>query len=159
MSTHIHTPNAPETLPSRMTKTLYYLTVYCFPLLQTLSSATKCQFLCPMHSEANKAKHWSLEQKKFCCGAMEGKWVAHAQKTWNSPNSSKGFQQSMFFKARWGRGMPAYVITLCTILIGWWWDNKVVSQVLTLSILRARRSGATCSWSSSSSFTPLGGGF
>jgi len=142
-----------------MTETLYYLTVFCFPFLQTLLSVTKCQFLCLMHSEANKPKHWSLEQKKFCCRAMEGKWVAHAQKTWDSPTPPKSFSKAFFFKATWGRAIPGYVITLCTILIGWCWGNKVVSQVLTLSILKCQKIWGTCSWSSSSSFIPLGSGF
>ena len=122
-----------------MTETLYYLTVFCFSFLQTPSSVTKCQFIYPMHSETHKPKHWRLEQKKFCCRPMQRKWVAHAQKAWSSPNSLKEFQQSIFFKATWGKGTPGYAITLCTILIGWGWGNKVVSQVLTLSIVKCHK--------------------
>ena len=39
-------------------------------------------------------------------------------------------------------------------LIGWWWDNKVVSQGLSLSILRLQQAGAMCSWPSSSYHLP-----
>ena len=41
---------------------------------------------------------------------------------------------------------------------GWRWGNTVVSQGLTLSVLRHSMSGATYSWSSNK-FLPFGGGF
>ena len=45
-----------------------------------------------MHSDANKPKHWSLEQRKFIaesCKKMGGSCP-------QSPKLSKGFQQSTF---------------------------------------------------------------
>ena len=39
-------------------------------------------------------------------------------------------------KTRWGRGVPGCVISSCTILTDWWCGKKVVSQGLTLSILK-----------------------
>ena len=41
-----------------------------------------------------------------------------------SPNSLMGFSKS-FLKARWGR-VPGYLVTWCTILIGWWQGNRAV---------------------------------
>ena len=62
-----------------------------------------------------KAKHWVWEQKEVHCRAMQGDWVAHAQK---KPKLSDGLQQSIFKeklrKYAWGtiiwilqRGAPA----------------------------------------------------
>lgn len=41
-----------------------------------------------------------------------------------------------FLKARWRRGIPGYVISSCTMLIGWWWCNSMVSKRLILPTLR-----------------------
>lgn len=61
-----------------------------------------------------------------------------------------------FWKAKWRKGGPGYVVSSCIILIGLRWDNQVMSQGLTSSLLR---SGGYCSQCSSSTFLPFDGGF
>ena len=47
------------------------------------------------------------------------------------------FQESIF-KVGEGEASQRYVMSSCTILIDWWWGNRVVSQGLTSSVLRLK---------------------
>ena len=46
-------------------------------------SVAECKFLCLTHSEVKQTETLSLEQRK--ARPKQGEWVAHAQKTPNSP--------------------------------------------------------------------------
>lgn len=83
----------------------------------------------------SKWKHWSLEQRKVCCRAVqEGNgWCS------KSPELSEGFGK-VLVTARWGRGVTDSGIHLCTSLPGWWGSGRVVSQGLTLSVLMLQES-------------------
>ena len=73
----------------------------------------QAQVYVPDTCEAKQSETSSLEQRKVDCRTKYSK---------------------AFLKTRWGRGIPEYVISLCTIL--WWVDVEVTGQ---LSILRHQR--------------------
>ena len=75
------------------------------PLMGLLPNASSCA----RHTEAKQtqSKCQSLKQRKIYCRALQGEWVACAQKT---PELPKGFSKA-FLKTRRGRGMPGYVIS------------------------------------------------
>ena len=108
---------------------LWGRTFLSFLLLTMLLNAS----LCVMHSEAKQT-----ETSEF--GAEKGLLQGHARRTGGlsspqTPNSLKDFSKA-FLKARWGRGVPGYVISSCTIL--WLVDVEVTGQ-LTVSILRHQK--------------------
>lgn len=75
------------------------------PLMGLLPNASSCA----RHTEAKqtKSKCQSLKQRKIYYRALQGEWVACAQKT---PELLEDFSKA-FLKTRRGRGMPGYVIS------------------------------------------------
>ena len=80
-------------------------------LLQTV--VTKHKFVYPTHSEANKLKCQSLEQRKGYCRTKQGEGVAHARK---NPQLPDGFQGEVFIGKIWGEGCR-----MCDFLLTAWW--------------------------------------
>ena len=84
------------------------------------------------------------------------RWVAPALK---SPKLPEGFWQNTFKSqvGRWGEwGAVTGSVIVHSSLIGWWRGSRVVSQELTLSVLRLQRLRAMC-LRSSSSYLPFVG--
>ena len=107
-------------------------------------TSTECKFLCPTHSEAKQT-----ETSEF--GAEKGLLKGHARRTGGScPPKPQTPQRvsAKCFKGKGRKGSPRVGDQLMhNSLIGWWWGNRVVSQVLTLSILRCQKVwGLLCSW-------------
>ena len=89
----------------------------------------------------NKLKHWNWEQRNVYCRTMQGDG-------WFMPpkilNSLKDFSKA-FLKA--GGGGQCYRVCdqlMNNSLIGWWWRNRMVSQGLTLPVLRLQDDWELC---------------
>ena len=89
----------------------------------------------------NKPKHWNWEQRNVYCRTMQGDG-------WFMPpkilNSLKDFSKA-FLKA--GGGGQCYRVCdqlMHNSLIGWWWSNRMVSQGLTLPVLRLQDDWELC---------------
>ena len=67
------------------------------------------KFACSTHSEADKAKHPSLEQRKVYCRALQGDGFLVPNKT---PNSWMGFGKALL-KSKRGRGRA--VVSCCRL--------------------------------------------
>ena len=66
------------------------------------------KFACSTHSEANKAKHLSLEQRKIYCRALQGDGFLVPNKT---PNSWMGSSKALLKARRWRA-----VVSCCRLL-------------------------------------------
>ena len=92
----------------------------------TLPNTSSCA---PRAVRPKKLKCQSLEQRKIYLQDHARRWVAHSpsSQTW----TPQRFQQSIL-KARWGRGMTGYVISLCRVLS---LVDVEVTGLLILSVL------------------------
>ena len=79
----------------------------------------KPKFLCLMCSEAKQTETSESGAEKGLLQESKENGAAHAQKTW-TPQWVSG---KRFLEAKWGRGVPGCVISLCTIL--WLADGEV----------------------------------
>ena len=77
----------------------------------------------PFTVRPHKLKCQRLKQRKVCCKVTQG------------PSTLKGFGKALL-KARWRRGICRVCDQNCAQFSDWWWDSRVGSQGLKLSVIR-----------------------
>ena len=103
---------------------------------------TNLKFACPC---TVKPIHWDqVVVRKIIAFTVMWSQVRRMGNFCSKDSISPMAFRKRFLNTEWGRGSPVCDQLMHSSLIGWWWDNRVVSQGLISSVLRYQKVWGLC---------------